>query len=84
MRDTRHVPLCSGVLWMRRLPRGSKEMLDRVGQVHAPDRDAGLSSARRSSPARRADERPRRQVLLVARLLADEHQHSRVLGPLTA
>src|SRR5688572_13314887 len=58
----------------RRLPL---EVLDRVGHVRRPAVDAGFGQPLVEHPPRRSDEGPPGQVLLVARLLADEHQ----LGP---
>ena len=64
----------SGLLWMRRLPRCDElEMLDRIGDVDGRRGRSRPSPAPRRTVGRRAHERPAGQVLLVARLLADEH-----------
>ncbi len=50
------------------------EMLHRVGDVDARAVDPGLRDGAVEHLAGGADERPSREILLVARLLADEHQ----------
>ena len=53
------------------------EMLDDVRDERGLSVDAGDLQGVRKDPARRADERVALDVLLVARLLADEHQRGR-------
>ena len=50
------------------------EMLDRVGDVDAGAVDAGLGKRAVEQLAGRADERPAGEILLIAGLLADEHE----------
>ena len=53
---------CSGVLWMRRLPRGSKKkcLTALVGNTRSTGMPASSSSARNSRPAGPTNGRPRR------------------------
>ena len=60
--------------------RLEKEMLDGVCDVHAVDRDARFVEQRAQQSPCRTDEWPSLPVLLVAGLLADEHQRASV-GP---
>jgi hypothetical protein len=53
--------------------RLEKEMLDGVRHVHAVDRDARLVEQRAQLSSCRTDEWSSLLVLLVTRLLADEH-----------
>ena len=68
---------------MRRLPRGGLplEVLDRVGDVDLVAVDAGGGERLVEQAPRGADERMALFVLLVAGLLADEHD-ARVTRPL--
>src|SRR5207237_5999162 len=50
------------------------EVLDRVGDEGVAARDAGVGQRLIENPSGWADERLARQILLVARLLADQHQ----------
>src|SRR5690606_26600912 len=50
------------------------EVLDRIGLVNLLSVDPGAVEMRVEHPAGGPDERASRQVLLVARLLADDHQ----------
>jgi hypothetical protein len=50
------------------------EMLDGVGDEDAPAVDAGLGDGAVQYPPRRPYKRLARQILAVARLLADQHQ----------
>ena len=54
-------------------PRREFEVLDRVGDVDPPPVDAGLFQRHVQQLSRWPDERPADDVLLIARLLADEH-----------
>ena len=56
------------------------EVLDRIGDVDAAAIDAGLDQRAVEQLAGGADERPSLPVLLVTRLLADEH-HRRIGWP---
>ena len=56
-------------------------MLDHVGDVGLGTVDAGLLQRPVEQLARRPDERPALQILLIARLLADQH-HTRARSPL--
>src|SRR3546814_16243823 len=49
------------------------EMLDRVGDVDLAAFDSGLVERAIEHPPRRADEGATGQILLIARLLADQH-----------
>src|SRR3546814_2321622 len=49
------------------------EMLDRVGDVDLAAFDSGLVEHAIEHPPRRADEGATGQILLIARLLADQH-----------
>src|SRR5262249_9815711 len=57
-------------------------MLDRIGDESIAPRDAGLIEGRVEDPPCRADEGPARKVLLVARLLPDQHE-ARAHAPLS-
>ncbi|MGI9030383.1 MAG: hypothetical protein ACR2HP_10430, partial [Ilumatobacteraceae bacterium] len=50
------------------------EVLDGVGRVHVLALDAGVTQATPQHPAGRSDERVALVVLLITRLLADQHQ----------
>jgi hypothetical protein len=58
------------------------EVLDRVGHVDVPAIDPGGLERAIEQPSGRTDERPALQILLIARLFADQHQ-LRVRRPFT-
>ena len=71
------ISLVPGFSWMRRFPRGDEfEMLDGVGDVDSRAVEIGFGHRAVEQLAGRADEGAAGEVLLVARLLADEHDAS--------
>ena len=67
-----------GFLWILTLPLGFPvEVLDYVGHVRSLPIQTRLQQGAIQEPTRRTDEWPARQILVVAALLAHEHQVGR-------